>query len=374
MLDFMRNKLISVFRRDAETLTVHAVLDDSIYSLEIDLAIRTTDLKCLSIEGRWKRWTTPECPKSIPFLQQAKEFYLTPGVDNQIHKVIGRTSCRHYANLLIDCAYAVQETVKQISGQKDLTRADTAPETEPKAKDISTGPSKVSSPSPAKKVHTPGESFFIDLHLHTFPASKCASSQVGDMIEEAKHIGLDAVCLTDHNYVWSRDEVNRLMDIHQFMIFRGNEIVTDQGDMLVFGMDQDVRGVIPLARLKDMVDKTGGFIAAAHPFRGFLTFGADQLGLTPEKAMERDMFKLVHAMETLNGKVTEQENRLSSQVAQRLGLPATGGSDAHDISTVGVYATRFNEAFSTEEELVKALLAGKCEPVEFRRLVKADAD
>ena len=173
---------------------------------------------------------------------------------------------------------------------------------------------------------------------------------------------------------WSRDEVNRLMDIHQFMIFRGNEIVTDQGDMLVFGMDQDVRGAIPLARLKDMVDKTGGFIAAAHPFRGFLTFGADQLGLTPEKAMERDMFKLVHAMETLNGKVTEQENRLSSQVAQRLGLPATGGSDAHDISTVGVYATRFNEAFSTEEELVKALLAGKCEPVEFRRLVKADAD
>jgi len=374
MLEFIRNKLVSVARRDAETLTVQAVLDDSIYSLEVDLDVRIADLKCLSIEGRWKRWTTPDCPNSLPFLKQAEGFYLTPDVNDQIHKVIGRTSCRHYANLLIECAYAVQEAVKllpEYEGQALVNKAlEADPKTTPKPEHATVKAPRVSSPLPTKKVHTLGDGFFIDLHLHTFPASKCASSQVEEMIEEAKRIGLDAICLTDHNYVWSKDDVNRLMDTHQFLIFRGNEIVTDQGDMLVFGMDEDVRDVIPLVQLKAMVDEKQGFIAAAHPFRGFLTFGAGQLGLTPEKAMARDMFRSVHAVEALNGKVTDQENSLSFQVAQGLGLPATGGSDAHDSSTVGVYATRFKAAISNEAELVKALLAGACEPVEFRRLVK----
>ena len=106
---------------------------------------------------------------------------------------------------------------------------------------------------------------------------------------------------------------------------------------------------------------------AAHPFRGFLTFGMGQLGLTPEKAMERPLFRCVDGVEVLNGKVTDKENAFAAAVAAGLGLPVTGGSDAHEISEVGLYATRFSVRISREEDLVRALKEGAYAPVAYRR-------
>ena len=82
--------------------------------------------------------------------------------------------------------------------------------------------------------------------------------------------------------------------------------------------------------------------------------------------MAREMFKWVGGVETLNGKVTATENGLAQNVANGLGLSATGGSDAHDVSTVGAYATVFERAINSEEELLAALKEGKYRPVTFR--------
>ncbi|MCP4667082.1 MAG: PHP domain-containing protein, partial [Deltaproteobacteria bacterium] len=184
----------------------------------------------------------------------------------------------------------------------------------------------------------------IDLHVHTSPASPCSSAPVDRLVEEAKKIGLDGICLTDHNFLWDPGLVAGLREKHGFLVMRGNEITTDQGDMVVFGLYKDIQGIIQLKELREEVRRAGGFMIVAHPFRGFLTFGVGQLGLTPEKAMERPLLKMVDAVEVLNGKVTEQENRFASEVAAGLGLPVTGGSDAHEVDEVGVYATRFAHA------------------------------
>jgi predicted metal-dependent phosphoesterase TrpH len=429
MLEFMRNKLVSVALKNPDTLVVHGVLDDSIYSLELDLEVDYPELTVRAITGRWKRWTTPECPKSLEYLDQARGFCLGPGIEDTIHKTIGRTSCRHFANLLIECAFSVREASRAIRWQEaskadpslDMAaflRSDSAPVTggrgdlpaggspgtapeaaagEPSPDDRAdnrpapraeagaggrepaggAGPGGASRGSMGGKsswvvqAHGGGDSpeppdrggFVLDLHLHTFPASTCASSTVEEMVLEARRLGLGGICLTDHNHLWPEDRVRDLADRHGIRVFRGNEIVTDQGDMLVFGFYEEVQGIIRLQTLKERVDAAGGFIIAAHPFRGFLTFGVGQLGLTPEKAMERDMFRHVHAIETLNGKVTESENSLAAKVARGLNLPATGGSDAHDVSTLGVYATRFEEALEGDLDLVRALRSGRFRPV-----------
>ena len=135
------------------------------------------------------------------------------------------------------------------------------------------------------KTEASGE-MIIDLHVHTFPASPCSSATVDQLIEEAKEIGLDGICLTDHNFVWDQEKVEALRERHEFLILRGNEITTDQGDMIVFGLERDIQGIIKLEELRQEVSKAGGYIIVVHPFRGFLTFGVGQLGLTPEKAME----------------------------------------------------------------------------------------
>lgn len=392
MLKYERNKLVSIFQNDPDILMVHGILDDDIYSLEIDVSIKMSEVKILAIDGKWNRWTTPECPRSTAFLQEAVGFRIEEeGFSEKIRKTVGRKSCRHYANLLTECCYAAKEAaiIARWEEEKEENRtlrfedflegnieAQTPSEPDhpvvakPTPKPETPQSNRRTAPETATEKEKMSGGMVIDLHIHTHPASPCSSAPVDLVIEEAKNIGLDGICLTDHNYVWDGGMVEDLQQRHGFLILRGNEITTDQGDMVVFGLKRDVQGIIKLEDLNKEVREAGGFIIAVHPFRGFLTFGLGDLGLTPQKAMERPHFKHVDAMEVLNGKVTEKENNFAREVATGLGLPVTGGSDAHEVSEVGLYATRFLTAIKDEKQLIEALKNGNYTPVAFKKEMK----
>jgi predicted metal-dependent phosphoesterase TrpH len=368
MLKFMRNKTVGIERRDKDTLWAYGVLDDDIYGVELEVSIGLSDMVIRSIEGRFKRWTTPECPKAIPVLQHAVGFCaLEEGFSQKVQKNIGRKGCRHFANLLVECCGAAEQAANLIrGGKKEKIPVEGKSPRGMTQKEAERPPEKSLGKTTVAWAEDRGGSV-IDLHLHTYPSSPCSVARVDDVILEAKRIGLDGMCLTDHNYVWDRARVDELKRKHDFLILRGNEITTDQGDMLVFGLEKEVQGVIKLEELRSMVSEAGGFIIAAHPFRGFLLFGSGQLGLTPEKAMERPLFKQVDGIEVLNSKVAEKENRFASEVAKGIGLPGTGGSDAHQVSDVGVYATRFFSKITSEKELINALRGGRYEAVAFKK-------
>ena len=381
MLKFQRNKLVSIFQDKADELRVHGLLDDHIFGLEIDLVVGMDDLKIQAIDGKWNREETPECSRALPFLQEARGFRIdSDNLGQQINKIVSRKACPHFANLLLECCMAAKEAIGVIqwtaarSGQADLTFEDYLSEArvetvdqKPAATATKPVPGKkaVSEPIRIPRENMPG-AFYIDLHTHSFPASQCSSANVDDLIIEAKRIGLDAICLTDHNYVWSANDIENLRQKHDFHVFRGNEITTDQGDMLVFGMYTDVKDIINLNDLKKMVDDADGFMIAAHPFRGFLVFNTSQIGMTVEKAMQRPAYQQVHALEVLNGKVTKQENNFAGKVATGMGLPATAGSDAHAVPDVGKYATCFHQVIENEPDLVAALKSNAFEPYMFR--------
>jgi len=380
MLKFERNKVVGVERKDANTLLVHGILDDNIYSIQLNVTIGLTELNILDIEGWWNRWTTPGCPRAIGFLREAVGLSIEEkGFFQKVHKIIGRKACRHFANLLSECCNSAKEEALMISWEeaqkidKGLLFEDFLKGNEKNwARSIQAEKNKQSQPTeyqpPAErpeKEKTTG--MVIDLHVHTASASPCSSAQVDQLIEEAKRIGLDGICLTDHNHVWDPEAVEKLKRRHSFLILRGNEITTDQGDMLVFGLENEITGIIKLEELRKQVLEVGGFMIVAHPFRGFLIFNTDQLGLTPEKAMKRGLFKYVDAVEVLNSKVTKNENNLAAEVALQLGLNKTGGSDAHEVSEVGVYATRFLGEVNDEKSLIAALKKGEYEPVIFRK-------
>jgi predicted metal-dependent phosphoesterase TrpH len=388
VLKYARNKVTNVVVKDAETLAVHGVLDDDIYSLEIDVTIQITELKILSLDGKWHRYTTPDCPRAIPLLQEIVGFCIDDeGFNQAVHKTIGRKACRHYANLLIECCDSAKEAAliqKWKDARKrhpDLLFADfiAAEKSESAPSRMNASIHAAEASRPDKQISAPEETagdecaiklssgFSIDLHVHTSPASPCSSAPESELIQEAKRIGLDAICFTDHNFVWDPGRVKALQEEHQFLIFRGNEITTNQGDMLVFGLDEDIKGIISVESLRQKVMAANGFMIAAHPFRGFLTFDAAHLGMTPQKAMQNPLFKQVDALEVLNGKVTPRENQFAYQVAKGLNLPATGGSDAHEVFEVGQYATRFSRPIQNEAELVEALKSDTYLAVAYRK-------
>jgi len=381
MLKYERNKLVRIWKKNNDILEVQGILDDDIYSSELRVTVDISSLEIKAIEGKWNRWTTPECHRAISPLQEALGFCINDQDFSQnVHKIIGRKSCRHFANLLLECCHSVKEARKIILWEEKRKTSpelkfedfvngiadnepttDNMPDKEVKTVNIAT--------EEFVKTKTPGKNrsdvMIIDLHTHSYPASACSSVSVEDLIVHAKQKGLNGICLTDHNYVWDQERVDQLQDDHEFLVLRGNEITTNEGDMLVFGFEKNVRGIIRLEELKKEVDQVEGFIIAAHPFRGFLTFGVSQLGLTTEKAVQRPLFKFVNAIETLNGKVTQKENSFAAGVAKELNLPQTGGSDAHMADEVGIYATRFDDTIKNENDLIQALWGKNYSPVIF---------
>jgi hypothetical protein len=50
---------------------------------------------------------------------------------------------------------------------------------------------------------------------------------------------------------------------------------------------------------------------------------------------------------------------MARKVAEKLGLPGTGGSDAHRVDEVGTWVTVFEKEIESEIELVQELHAGR---------------
>ena len=199
----------------------------------------------------------------------------------------------------------------------------------------------------------------IDLHNHTTVHSPCSTMSPDRMMEAAKETGLDGICITEHNKIWTPEEAAALSEKHGLPVFRGIEITTTGGDILVFGMEEEPIELWTPARLKEKVDEAGGVAIAAHPFRGFLVFGFGALKMDLGDAMDNPTFAQVHGLEICNSLVTDEENRLARRVAEEMGLLGVGGSDSHRAVAVGTCVTDFEDEITNEEQLVKAILSGR---------------
>ncbi|MDK1021066.1 MAG: PHP domain-containing protein [Candidatus Hydrogenedentes bacterium] len=218
----------------------------------------------------------------------------------------------------------------------------------------------------------------IDLHLHTVNGSACAYMEPDALVQKAKAVGMDGVCITDHDYVWAPNAVERLRDKHGFLVIGGAEVGTEYGHVLVFGLHETVRDVFYANDLRKMVDEAGGVMVLAHPFRGEPAlvrayFDASSNGKTEEfvDTLEavclRPVFQLMDALETYNGASSFNEVELATVVAERLNLKGTGGSDAHAVIGVGACYTVFEEPVHDEQDLIGQIKAGRFHGVDDRR-------
>jgi len=197
----------------------------------------------------------------------------------------------------------------------------------------------------------------IDLHVHTWPRSQCSHMKPENLVREAVRLGLDGFCLTEHQVLWDPAEVKTLAQETGLTILRGNEITTAQGDVLVFGLEKDIKGVITIQELKEEAEAAGAFLVLAHPFRGFKLFGMGELDMNIDQAARKKAFNFVDAIEIRNGNIRGQENEMAEKVAERLNLPGTAGSDAHHLDNVGAWVTVFERDIEDEAAMIRELKA-----------------
>jgi predicted metal-dependent phosphoesterase TrpH len=206
----------------------------------------------------------------------------------------------------------------------------------------------------------------IDLHTHTQPLSHDSLLIPDELIEAAKAAGLDAVCLTEHDFTWDGGAAADLARRHDFTVIPAIEVNTEDGHFLAFGIDRYVYGMHRVAELARLVEEAGGALVAAHPYRRQLPFHLRHDGDWSEAlagAVANPAYRYVGAMEALNGRGSERENAFAAELCERLGLPAIAASDAHQRDDVGRCATRFERAVTDITGLVRELRAGRFQPV-----------
>lgn len=181
-------------------------------------------------------------------------------------------------------------------------------------------------------------------------------------------MGLDGVCITEHSGGWEPYEIESVFKDTGLTVISGLEVNTDMGHILVFGMHRYVDGMHTAAGLRKVVDRAGGVMISAHPFRNFfnrppynvnLLFRNDN-GMRPTTATEASkhpLFDLVDDVEVANGCNTDEENAFTQDVARHLGFTGSGGSDAHSTHGIANCVTIFDGIIRSESDLIDALKA-----------------
>ena len=207
----------------------------------------------------------------------------------------------------------------------------------------------------------------IDIHTHTTHLSDDSDLTPDDLIVAAKEAGLDGVCITEHDRFWSAEAVTRLSRWHDFPVFPGCEITTEEGHLLVYGLEEYRFGMHRTSFVRELADAAGAVVILAHPYRR--THFADMVKVDGayedmlERAMSNAAMGLVDGLDVLNGRGTDAQNNFSLELAERSGLPQSGASDAHDPKDVGTYATEFERRIDGLDDLVDELRAGRYRPV-----------
>ncbi len=206
----------------------------------------------------------------------------------------------------------------------------------------------------------------IDLHTHTAPRSDDSELTPDELIINAKRTGLDAVCLTEHDCFWDNEDIAALCRKHDFLVLPGVEINTEEEHLLVFGLTKWTIGMSRATSVKEIVDKVGGAVIVAHPFRRKILKGEDpgnrRYYRELDRACKNPLYAMVDAIEVFNARGSEKENAFSKELAERLKLRGIAGSDAHEPADIGRVATKFERRVSTVEELIAELKSGRFQP------------
>ncbi len=197
----------------------------------------------------------------------------------------------------------------------------------------------------------------IDTHLHQKKHSGDSFISLEEIVDRAKELGLDGICITDHESNGIMEEAKLLGKKESFIIITGAEILTYEGDMTVFGLQNLPDGMIHAEELIDLVRKAGGVAICSHPYR------------QNNRGMGDHMKELdyIFGIEAFNGSTPEDLNEKAYDISVELDVPALGGSDAHRIEQVGKFATWMPDWVVDEISFIKAIKQGLTMPVIFEQ-------
>lgn len=194
----------------------------------------------------------------------------------------------------------------------------------------------------------------IDTHVHENKYSADSFIDLQGGIKTAKLFGLDGLCITNHDNNDLRNDLGDSVKIDGILIIVGAEVLTKQGDILVFGLKDIPTEILDAAELLSLVKRHKGAAIAAHPFRN------NNRGLENHL---HEVANLLDGVESFNGSTFSYHNLYAYATATQLGLPSLGASDAHTLDNLGKYATKFYGTIRDHKDFIEATKSKDFHPV-----------
>jgi predicted metal-dependent phosphoesterase TrpH len=201
----------------------------------------------------------------------------------------------------------------------------------------------------------------IDLHVHS-KYSTDNDAEPEETVLRAIELGLQGIAFTEHYYYGASEPIELLREKYRdrILILRGVEFSAREGHCLIFGVDTDSLSLkyAPVREVIRVVTQNGGVVIPSHPYRSVNGMGDLVLGVDG-----------ICALEGYNGCNMHGFNVKAIAATATLGIPMTGGSDAHTPQEVGACYTEFDDTV-TEKNLVSLLKAGKYRGIDTRKISK----
>lgn len=181
----------------------------------------------------------------------------------------------------------------------------------------------------------------IDFHVHTCYSSD-SSITLEQVVSFAKKRGLDGVAITDHNTVKGALKL-KTQDI---IVVPGIEVSTLNGHLLGLNVTTPIPAKLGIEETIEKIHEAGGVAVAPHPFSFYKS--------PPSRSVS-----VYDAVEVMNAASIPFSvlTYFSKRFANRLGLPQTGGSDAHYAPEIGSAYTVVDSG-SDVDEIVSAIKKG----------------
>jgi predicted metal-dependent phosphoesterase TrpH len=187
-----------------------------------------------------------------------------------------------------------------------------------------------------------------DLHVHT-TYSKDSLITPADLVYFAKKSGLNAVAVTDHNYLEGAYKIAKETD---FLIIPGMEVSSSDGHIVALNVKELIPRGLSAAETVGRIHKAGGIAIACHPYVYF------------KGALKGNVCETFDAIEIINGRAFpfKRSVKKATQTAERLGLSRVAGTDAHYGPQIGYGYTVIEAEEANVESIAKAIVEGNCQP------------